>query len=57
MEENEEEERDAKRNANNVTTDTFIQSPRHDQYTKKENRRSKWEANFFGQSDRNDKRI
>ena len=39
--ETEDEERYAKRNANNVTTDTFIQPPFNYQYTKRENTRCK----------------
>ena len=53
----ENEERDAKHNANTVTTDTFMSPPRNDQYTKRENRRCKREANFFGQYYRNAETI
>ena len=50
--ETEEEEHDA----NTVTADTFIQLPITTN-APRENRRCKWEGNFFAQSGINDKRI
>ena len=52
MAETEEEERDTKRNASNVTMDTFF-----NQSTKRNFKCDKREANFFGHSGKSNKRI